>query len=205
LLCENRRTVGRISEDGLIAAQRQGPIAKTHTQPPQADRISSAHGKPALVDRQNPVLATGPVCRRRVPGRSRKNAVPPGDRGFKSISLQRRVCNEPCRRGRPRAAGEHPPRPILAAARFSILRNPLAVIGAPRSVMKTCRPDCSFCTRRKALISTPESGWKNGTPLELCQFGKKERSRTRMMSSGCINDKTSALLSSPFRVIITKF
>jgi hypothetical protein len=38
----------------------------------------SAHGKPALVDRQNPVLATGPVCRRRVPGRSRKNAVPYG-------------------------------------------------------------------------------------------------------------------------------
>jgi len=38
----------------------------------------SAHGKPALVDRQNPALATGPVCRRRVPGRSRKNAVPYG-------------------------------------------------------------------------------------------------------------------------------
>jgi hypothetical protein len=37
---------------------------------------ASAHGKPALVDRQNRVLTTGPVCRRRVPGRSRKNAVP---------------------------------------------------------------------------------------------------------------------------------
>src|SRR6202011_2765618 len=33
--------------------------------------------KPALVDRQNPVLATGPVCRRRVPRRSRKNAGGP--------------------------------------------------------------------------------------------------------------------------------
>jgi hypothetical protein len=45
-----------------------------------------------------------------------------------------------------------------AGGAFSILRKPLAVIGAPRSVINTCRPGCSFCSRRKALISTPESG-----------------------------------------------
>jgi hypothetical protein len=35
-------------------------------------QLGSAHGKPALADGQNSVLAVGPVCCRRVPGRSRK-------------------------------------------------------------------------------------------------------------------------------------
>ena len=43
--------------------------------------------KPALIDRQNPVLATGPVCRRRVAGAvSKKMLSPYGDRGFESVS-----------------------------------------------------------------------------------------------------------------------
>ncbi|HEX3350155.1 MAG TPA: hypothetical protein VHS58_18855, partial [Acetobacteraceae bacterium] len=50
----------------------------------------------ALVDRQNPVLATEPVCPRPVSGAvSKKMLSPTGDRRFESSSLQRRVACEP--------------------------------------------------------------------------------------------------------------
>ena len=49
-------------------------------------------------------------------------------------------------------------RPIPSAVRRSILKKPLGLIGALRSVMKTNDPGASLRTRRSALISTPESG-----------------------------------------------
>ena len=81
-----------------IATRLAGPRVGAFWKPGDPALISSpgqpdtAHGRPALVDRQNPVLTTGPVCRRRVPGRSRKMLSPfGGDRGFESFSLQQRV------------------------------------------------------------------------------------------------------------------
>jgi hypothetical protein len=63
----------------MLATQpmvKTAAMAATITPPDYCQgQPGSAHGKPALVERQNPVLVTRPVCRRRVPGWSRRNAV----------------------------------------------------------------------------------------------------------------------------------
>src|SRR6516225_10314497 len=76
----------RIDANGRLVAESSVPDDPALISPPES-KPGTAHGKPALIDRQNPVLASGPICPRRPP----KNGAPRRDRRFESTSLQRRV------------------------------------------------------------------------------------------------------------------
>ena len=56
----------RIDANGRLVAESSVPDDPALISPPES-KPGTAHGKPALIDRQNPVLASGPICPRRPP------------------------------------------------------------------------------------------------------------------------------------------